>query len=215
MPLLGLLEQIVRWLEPVFRGRNGYVVLSAAVFLEHSFLLGLIAPGDLVLALGGVYAARGELSIWWVGVIGGLAAMAGDSTGYWLGRRYGRSIVHRLPIVGRFENKLDDVQAYFERRGGITVALGRYAAIAGAFVPFVAGMSSMAYPRFLAWEMPAVLVWAAGVPTLGFVFGRNLDFIEEILNRFGWGILIAFVLVIGARILWRRRQGNGTVTRAP
>jgi len=171
---------------------------------ERSILLGLIVPGDVIIALGGVYAARGELNVVAVIVIAFLAAVTGESTGFWLGHRYGMRLVRRLPLVNRFEGQLEEVQEYFGRHGGKTVAIGRYATAAGAMIPFVAGMAGMKYRRFLLFDVPAVLLWAIGITMVGYVFGRNLNVVETILSRFGWGILALLVLFIAGRIAWKR-----------
>jgi membrane protein DedA with SNARE-associated domain len=107
------------------------------------------------------------------------------------------------------EDRLVGVQAYFERHGGKTVAIGRYATAAGALVPFVAGMAGMRYGRFLMFDVPAVLLWAIGITLVGYIFGRNLDVVETILSRFGWGILALLVAFVVGRIVWARfRSGS-------
>jgi membrane protein DedA with SNARE-associated domain len=206
--MLGLIHEIVRWVGPLFAGWWGYLIVAVGVLLERSILLGLIVPGDVIIALGGVYAARGELNVVAVIAIAFLAAVIGESTGFWLGRRYGMRLVRRLPLLNRFEPKLEEVQEYFGRHGGKTVAIGRYATAAGAMIPFVAGMAGMKYRRFLLFDVPAVLLWAIGITMIGYVFGRNLDVVETILSRFGWGILALLVLFIAGRILWKRFRGN-------
>src|SRR5438067_584772 len=125
---------------------------------ERSIFLGLVVPGDLILALGGVYASRGKLDLWLVIVVGILAATAGESIGYWLGRRYGRGFISRIPLVRRLDDRLEDAEGYFKRHGGKTVAIGRYATAAGAFVPFTAGVGKMPYRRFLLFDVPAIAV---------------------------------------------------------
>jgi undecaprenyl-diphosphatase len=206
--MIGLIHEIVRWVGPLFAGWWGYIIVAVGVLLERSILLGLIVPGDVIIALGGVYAARGELNVVAVVAIAFLAAVTGESTGFWLGHRYGMRLVRRLPLLNRFEPKLEEVQQYFERHGGKTVAIGRYATAAGAMIPFVAGMAGMRYRRFLLFDVPAVLLWAIGITMVGYVFGRNLDVVETILSRFGWGILALLVVFIGGRIVWKRLRGK-------
>jgi membrane protein DedA with SNARE-associated domain len=117
-------------------------------------------------------------------------------------------LIRRLPFVNRLEPRLEVVEKYFDRHGGKTVAIGRYATAAGALVPFVAGMAGMRYRRFLMFDAPAVLLWAVGITLVGYVFGRNLDVVERILSRFGWGILALLVLSIGGRIVWKLLRGG-------
>jgi membrane-associated protein len=214
--MLALIREIVRWVGPLF-ATAGYAIVAVGVLAERSILLGLVVPGDVIIALGGVYAARGELNVVVVILVAFVAAVCGESTGFWLGHRYGMRLVRRLPLLNRFEAKLEEVQEYFGRHGGKTVAIGRYATAAGAMIPFVAGMAGMKYRRFLLFDVPAVLLWAIGITMVGYGFGRNLDVVETILSRFGWGILALLVLFIGSRILWKRfrRKKDGPADERP
>jgi membrane-associated protein len=202
-----LVETIVEWIEPAFLAA-GYLIITAAVLMERSIFVGLIIPGDVILALGGVYASRDQMSLAAVITIGILAAIAGESIGYWLGRRYGMRLVRRLPLVQRLEGILDRSRDYFRRHGGKTVAIGRYATAAGAFIPFTAGIAHMPYRRFLLFDVPAIVVWAVGISVFGYVFGRNLAFVDRVISRFGYVVLGLVVVFFLGRFLWTRRRGR-------
>jgi membrane-associated protein len=202
--IAGLIETIVHWVEPLF-GAAGYGIIAGAVLLERSVFVGLIIPGDVILALGGVFAARGDLSLVWVIVIGITAAVCGESAGFWLGRRYGLPLVRRLPFGNRLEKRLESAEEYFAKRGaGWTVAIGRFATAAGSFVPFAAGIGKMPYGRFLMFDVPAIVVWACGIAVFGYVAGSNLDLIERWLSRFGYAALGALALFFAGRWAWKR-----------
>ena len=149
-------EKIVRWMQPAFASA-GYAIVAAGVLAERSMFVGLIVPGDVILALGGVYASTGKLELWLVIVIGAVAATIGESAGYWIGRRFGRPFVAKIPLIRRLEGRLVESEEFFKRHGGKTVAIGRYATAAGAFVPFSAGMGKMPYRRFLLFDVPGAL----------------------------------------------------------
>lgn len=206
--MLALLEDIVEWVRPAFE-HAGYWIVFGGVLLEHSVLLGLIVPGDILLALGGVYAARGQLRLEWLILGGAIAAPLSDTIGYWLGRKYGKSLLLRLPLLNRLGSKVDKARAYFGDHGGWTVALGRYATAAGAFVPFAAGMSGMPYPKFLLFELPSAIAFVVAVALLGYFFGQNLAFIEDMLSRFGWAALALLAGVLAWR-WWRKRREGGS-----
>jgi membrane-associated protein len=198
-----LVEKIVDWVEPVFVSA-GYLIIAGAVLMERSIFIGLIVPGDLILALGGVYASKDKMSLAAVIVIGIVAAIIGESIGYALGRRYGIRLIKRIPLVRRLGNQLELSQDYFKRHGGKTVAIGRYATAAGAFIPFTAGVARMPYRRFLLFDVPAIVVWAVGISIFGYAFGQNLGFVDKVLSRFGYGVLALFILIFGGRFLWKR-----------
>jgi len=203
--VLALLREVVDWVRPAFDSA-GYAIVFGAVLLERSILLEIVIPGELILALGGVFAARGDLNLAPLLVGTMFMSVAGESIGYWLGRRYGEPLLARMPFGGRIRPKLDRVRAHFERHGGPTVAIGRYAAGAGAIVPFVAGMSGLSYPRFLLWDVPANIAWVIAVVLLGYYLGDNLDTIDRILGRIGYVGLGIFIAFLAGTLWWRRRR---------
>lgn len=204
---MAVLEEIIKRFGPLFENA-GYAIVAGAVLLERSIFVGLVVPGDVVLALGGIYAARGDLGLGWVILYAALAATTGESIGYWLGRRFGVGLIGRLPLVRRLAPRLDDAREYFAAHGGKTVAIGRFATAAGAFIPFLAGVGHMRYARFLAFDLPAVAVWAVGITLIGYVFGSNLEFVDKILRRFGLVVLILLVAFFVGRAVVRRRRSS-------
>ena len=204
-PLGSIVVDLINWVEPYFVAA-AYVIIPVAVLLERSVFVGLIVPGDFILALGGVYAGQGKLSVPVVIVLGILAAIIGESAGYWIGRRHGMGLVRRLPILNRFQDRLERSEDFFQRNGGKTVVIGRYATAIGAFVPFTAGVAKMPYHRFLLYDVPSIIVWATAITFFGYYFGENLEFVDTVLSRFGLavaGLIVVFFLV---RFLLKRRR---------
>ncbi|HEX6208211.1 MAG TPA: DedA family protein [Actinomycetota bacterium] len=204
--MVALLEEIVEFIGPLFNGFTGYAIVTAAVLLERSILIGVVVPGEVTMAAGALFAARGQLSLTLIIVLGALAAVVGESIGFWLGRRYGRSLMRRLPLLNRFEHRIEDVEELFDRHGGKAVAVGRFAAGAGVFIPFVAGMGGMRYRRFLLFDVPSIVIWAVGVGFLGYLVGRNIELLDRILTNFGWATLGLLVVGIVAYVFWKRRR---------
>jgi membrane-associated protein len=201
--VIAIIEELVKWVGPAF-AVAGYYIVFAGVFADRSAFLGLVIPGDLVLAVGGVYAARDVLDLPVVMAVGAVAGLAGESVGFWLGRRYGERLLRRLPILNRWASDLSKTEDFFHRNGGKTVFIGRYVSVAGTFLPFVAGMSKMKYSRFLLFDIPSVVLWAVGVSLLGYFLESQIDTIDTILSRFGWGLLALIVLFFGGRFVYRK-----------
>jgi membrane-associated protein len=201
--MLGLIQEIVDWVGPAFTVA-GYWIIAAIVVMERSIFLGLIVPGDIVMALGGVYAAQGDLDLLGVMVVGFLASAAGESIGYWLGHRHGVGLVSRLPFGDRLKRRLEAGKKHFREHGALTVAFGRYATGAGSFIPFIVGAGDMPYRKFVAVDLAAIAVWAVGVALVGYLLGSNLELVDSILTNFGWIMLGLLVLAVGGRLLWKR-----------
>jgi membrane protein DedA with SNARE-associated domain len=201
--VFGIIERLVEWLGPAF-AVAGYFIVFAGVFADRSAFLGLIVPGDVVLALGGVFAAKGDLYLPYVMAVGAAAGLMGESTGFWLGNRYGRRLLTHIPVLRRWGTDLSKAEDYFERNGGKTVFIGRYVSVAGTFLPFVAGMSNMRYRRFLLFDIPSVVIWAIGISLLGYFLEHQIGTIDKVLSRFGWGLLALIVLGFGGRFVYRK-----------
>ena len=114
---LALVTQLLDWLRPFFAS-FGYVIVSVAMFFESAAFTGILVPGDVILALGGVYAGRGELSLLGVIACGASFGILGTSTGYLLGRRYGDAVLRRAPILRRFEARVMEAQASIAANAG-------------------------------------------------------------------------------------------------
>lgn len=202
-----MVETAVDWLAPFF-GTFGYLIIALAIFAERSILIGVVVPADVTLAVGGIFAARGDLEIVAVILIGIAAGIGGESTGYALGRRYGRRLVRSLPLINRLEDRIDQMEDYFEDNGGRAVAFGRFATAGGTFVPFVAGMTKMEFRRFLLFDAIAVTVWAVGVGLAGFLLGNNLEAVDQVLSTLGWIGVGILVLLVVSFVVWKKRRSD-------
>lgn len=201
---LALVTELVDWLRPFFES-FGYVIVSVAMFFESAAFTGVLVPGDVILALGGVYAGSGELALPGVIACGATSGVLGATTGYVVGRRYGNSLLRRAPILRRFEHRLDQAQASIAANAGKTIVLGRFVTGAAVFVPFVAGASGVRARTFFTYAIPTMLVWASALALIGFIVGNNVETIDRILSRIGLAGVGLGILLIGIWI-WRQRR---------
>lgn len=186
----------------------GYWAVLVAVALEG---MGVPFPGETSLIAAAVYAGTGNpLNI--VGVIAAAicGAMLGDNTGYSIGRFGGLALVRRYGrYVGLTEKRLAPAQRYFARHGNKTVFFGRYVAILRTYVSFLAGLNGMRWRVFFVWDASAVVIWAGLYGLLGYVLGRHLQLLGEVVNVLGIGGVVAAVLVVAVvvgLVVWRRRR---------
>jgi membrane protein DedA with SNARE-associated domain len=200
-----IVTEIVDWLRPAFT-TVGYAIVPTAMFLESAAFLGVLIPGDVILAVAGVYAAAGEMSVPIVIVLGIAGALAGETAGYVVGRRYGRSAIGHLPFADRIGRKVDRTSDAIHANAGKTIVAGRFATGVAGVVPFAAGMADVPTRTFFLYSVPLVVGWATGVVLLGTLVGNNVELIDRILSSIGWFVLGALILVVAVRWAWRRRR---------
>jgi membrane protein DedA with SNARE-associated domain len=188
------------------------------VLLEHGLLIlfGLIAiesagvplPGEAALIAAAALAHKDEFhSIETVIAVAALAAIVGDNVGYWVGRKGGRALLARTPIVrDAFERALPPSERFFAKHGSKTVFLGRFIAFLRITSAWLAGISRMPWWRFLFWNALGGIVWATVVGVVAYKFGEAAG---KAINKYGlYGAiavaLVVAILYIGFR-LWKKR----------
>ncbi len=175
-----------------------YALLFAIIFCETGLVVMPFLPGDSLLFAAGSLAALGSLSLGKLFVFLSMAAIFGDSLNYSVGRFIGAK---GFSENSRFLNKryLDQTHAFFEKHGGKAVVLARFAPIIRTFAPFVAGMGSMPYLRFLAFSVSGTLLWVRLCVGAGYAFG-NIPIVKKNFSLVVLGIVAISLLpaVIGA-----------------
>ena len=182
-------------------GKWTYLAVGVLAFLETGAFIGLVAPGETTVIVGGLVAGQGEISLTVLIAIVWSCAVPGDLTSYTLGRRLGRDFMVRHGArVKITEERLEQVEAFFERRGGVTILIGRFIGLVRAIAPFVAGASRMPLRKFLPYDVLGAGLWATTFCVLGFVFWRSFDQLTSWVSRglFAFGLVVA--LIVGHRL---------------
>jgi membrane protein DedA with SNARE-associated domain/membrane-associated phospholipid phosphatase len=165
-------------------GKWTYLLVGALAFLETGAFVGLVAPGESAILIGGVVAGQGQISI---SVLIGLVwtcAVLGDLTSYALGRRLGRGFLERHgPRLKITEERLRYVEDFFDRRGGVTILIGRFIGLVRAIAPFLAGASRMELRKFIPYDVLGSGLWSALFCLLGYFFWQSLDRVEAYIGR--------------------------------
>lgn len=181
----------------------GYVAIFIPNLVEG---MGVPLPGETVLLFGGVMAHRGSLHMSAVIGVAATAAIIGDNTGYWLGRKGGRRFLNRY---GRYiflhPHRVDRAEAYFHAHGGKTVFLARWTAGLRILGAWTAGISHLSYPRFVLWNALGCITWAAGIGVLGYVLGASFEKGAKYLG-FGAAVVIGSLLLAAVIVALRRRH---------
>ncbi len=185
-----------------------YALLFGVIFLETGFVVTPFLPGDSLLFAAGAFAALGYLNLAWLLLLMGLAAILGDTVNYWIGHLLGeRAYAGEFRFIKK--EHLDRTHAFYEKHGGKAVILGRFVPIVRTFVPFVAGVGAMTYPRFLWFNVIGGLLWTSLFLTAGYFFG-NIPVVKENFTFVVLGIIFVSVLPMVYEYLKARRQPKAT-----
>ena len=151
---------------------GGLTAMTAIVFAETGLMIGFFLPGDSLLVTAGVFAAAGHLDIWLLNVVLVVAAIVGDTVGYWIGRRAGPALFRRPKSLLFNPDHLRRAHDFYEKHGGKTIILARFMPIVRTFAPVVAGMGRMEYRRFLSFNVFGGLLWVVSMTLTGYFLGQ-------------------------------------------
>jgi membrane protein DedA with SNARE-associated domain len=171
-----------------------YLLVGTLAFLETGAFVGLVAPGEFTVLLGGAVASQGDISLPLIIAVTWISAFAGDSVSFMLGAHLGRGfLVRHGRRVGITPERLKQVETYFARYGGRTILVGRFIGLVRALAPFIAGSSNLRYRAFAPYSILGTGLWSIALILLGYFFGRSLD---KVTNIVGTGLLV-FGIVVG------------------
>jgi len=192
------IQEAIRW--------GGYAVLFAIVFTETGLLVGLFLPGDSLLVIAGLVAAAGGLNVWALMVLLAVAAVAGDSTGYAIGRRAGPILFRREQSLVFNPRHLVRTRDFYARYGAKTIVIARFVPIIRTFAPVVAGIGQMEYRRFLFYNVAGGLGWVILMTSAGYLLGRAIPNVGAYVHIVA-GVVIVFSLVpIVTEVVRERRR---------
>jgi undecaprenyl-diphosphatase len=184
-----------------------YALVAVSAFLETGAFVGLVAPGETVVIAGGVIAGQGEIQLLPLIGLVWLCAVLGDTTSFYIGRRLGRRFLERHgPRFKITEERLQQVESYFDRHGGKTILIGRFIGLVRALAPFIAGSSGLAYRRFIPYSIVGCGLWSSLFCTIGYVFWRSFDQVAHLVGQavFGFGVTVG--VIVGVVVAYRRRR---------
>lgn len=185
-----------------------YLLLGLLCWSEGAFFLGFVTPGELAVVTGGILASRGHLEMDVLLGIVVLGTVAGNATGFYVGRRWGGQAMKWAPLERFLGPAIRKTRDFMYRCGEWAVVLSRVSTPTRIIVPFLAGASNVRYRRFVMLDVPASLVWAIVYATLGYVLGASWDVISEVSGTAALLILILFLLAVFIRWLAARVAAN-------
>lgn len=190
----------------------GYLGIIAIIFAESGLFFGFFLPGDSLLFTAGVVAsgvllpgADGQplFNVWLLAGLCFLAAVSGDSVGYWFGKKIGPRIFTKEDSLLFHRNHILKAQAFYEKYGGKTIVLARFLPVVRTFAPIVAGVGRMRYGTFLAYNLVGGFLWTFGLTFLGYFLGNAIpaDQIDKYLLPLVGLIILISILPTAYHIL--------------
>lgn len=153
-------------------GTLTYLILFLIIFAETGLVVTPFLPGDSLLFAAGAIASLGGLNPFLLAALLIAAAILGDAVNYFVGKYIGPKVFSRDYRFLKREH-LERTQMFYEKHGGKTIIIARFMPIVRTFAPFVAGISSMKYSKFLLYNIVGAVVWVVSFVALGYVVGEN------------------------------------------
>ena len=183
-----------------------HLLLFLIIFCETGLVVTPILPGDSLLFAAGTFAALGSLNLTGIVVSLSVAAVAGDTVNYWIGHLVGPKVFTQK--TSRFFKKeyLDRTHQFYEKYGGKTIIIARFVPIIRTFAPLVAGIGSMTYVRFIAYNVVGGVGWIMILVLAGYFFG-NVPIVRRNFSLVILAIIIISILP-GAIEFVRHKYGS-------
>jgi membrane-associated protein len=190
----------------------GLLGIFLVIYAECGLLVGFFLPGDSLLFTAGFLASHPSsvadslhlpLAPLLIGVW--VAAIAGDQTGYFIGKRLGPALFRRPDSRFFKQSNVDKAQAFFDTYGTKTIILARFVPVVRTFTPLVAGVGKMRYRTYLVYDVIGGTLWAIGVTLLGYFLGQ-VDVIEQHLELAILAVVAVSASPIAIEILKARRE---------
>ena len=157
----------------------GVIGVSAIIFAESGLFFGFFLPGDSIIFTAGVLASQGYLNIAWLVIGTWIAAIIGDSVGYWFGARIGIKIFNKEKSFLFNKKYPEKASEFYVRHGSRAIILARFVPVVRTFVPIMAGVGKMHYQKFLTYNIVGGTIWSVGLSLGGYFLGRSIPNIDN------------------------------------
>jgi membrane-associated protein len=192
---------------------GGLLLIAAIIFAESGMFVGFFFPGDTLLLTAGVFAAQGKLSLASVIIVVAVAAIAGDNAGYHIGKRYGRRLFRKPDGLIFRQEYVQRAEKFYERFGSRTMLIAHFVPVVRTFVPPVAGVAKMNYPKFVLFDAIGDIAWAVIVTLIGYWFGTKIPNLDQYIVL---AVVAVVVITLGptayhiAKAIWEKKRATRT-----
>lgn len=173
---------------------GGFYVVVFVIFAETGLFFGFFLPGDYLLFLAGMFVATGKLDVNIYVLIAGLmvAAISGNFTGYWFGRKTGPVLYQRKDSFFFKKKFLKAAEAYYNKQGAFALIMGRFVPIVRTFAPIIAGVVKLDFRKFALYNISGAILWIASLTLLGYFLGKKF---EREINQYLLYIILGFIVI--------------------
>lgn len=188
-----------------------YAILFLIIFVETGLVVMPFLPGDsLLFATGALISATNELNIFTMGLLLFVAAVLGDTANYFIGKRLGKAVFERESKWIKKEYLLK-TQSFYEKYGGKAIIFARFVPIIRTFAPFVAGIGTMNYPKFIAYNVIGGFVWVWSFLFLGYFFA-DTEIVRKNFTLVIFGIIILSIMPPVIEIIRHKLKKNNSLS---
>lgn len=173
---------------------GGFYLLLFVIFAETGLLIGFFLPGDYLLFLAGMFVATNSLDVSITTLIIGLitAAVLGNFTGYWFGRRTGPILYNKKESLFFKKRYLIAAEQYYKKQGAFALIMGRFVPIVRTFAPIFAGVVKMDFKKFAFYNISGAILWITSLTLLGYLLGKRF---EKEINDYLLYIIVGFIVI--------------------
>ncbi|SES09563.1 DedA family protein [Pedobacter rhizosphaerae] len=173
---------------------GGFYLVVFVIYAETGLFFGFFLPGDYLLFLAGMFVATGKLDVNIAVLLAGLsfAAIMGNFTGYWFGRKTGPVLYTRKDSFFFKKKYLKAAEDYYNKQGAFALIMGRFVPIVRTFAPIFAGVVKLDFKRFALYNVAGALLWISSLTLLGYFLGKKF---EKEINDYLLYIIIGFIVI--------------------
>ena len=187
---------------------GSYVLLFFIIYAETGLMLGFFLPGDSLLVTAGIFAASANAPINIAVLIPllCLAAILGNNTGYWFGRKTGPRLFGREDSRLFKKKHLDQTREFYARHGSKTIILARFMPFVRTFAPIVAGIAEMPYKTFEVFDIIGGIGWITSMLLIGYTLSSRFPSIAKNIDKLVLVIAIVSVIPMFVHAIGERRR---------